>query len=514
MKTPSLTQKLLEYLDSRIPRKGRTNFNPLMIPPAIAHTITVDRLFDILRAAEAGNTGDLFALYRDIILAHSHLQAQFATRKRAVLGDTLNLHPFDKKSAEDIAAVDVCWPLTLHPDWFSAANHLLDSSLYPVAVVEKVFRPSAVPGQAYELARLIPVPHELLDFTDGRLRIKDVDDRGNPLSTSHDADPASYIVHRGHLLTAADHWGGPMRSLLFWWLLGTMGREWWARFLDRYGMPFVVGKYPEGDDESRTVLASAFSLAKRLGGLVVSSETEVEIKQAAASDSATAFERFHVICNEEISKLILGQTLSADAKATGMGSGVAAEQGAVRDDIRQFDAQRLGQTFSAQLALQLLQINGKKGRPPIFAWGAVSIAEMKAKADFLTALKSAGLRVTDDGITTLSEQFGIPIERDQGGGGGGLFPFSSSGLRTFAATAPILQQDVIASKAAAQLAQTLGRHHAPIARLIRESTSPDDALQKVQAYMTHSAPGVAERARIVEEVLLAYAANGAVAHAR
>ncbi len=509
-----LKQKILEFFESRTPVKGRTRFNPLMAPPAIAHTITVDRLLEILRSAETGHTTDLFALYRDIILAHSHLQAQFATRKRAVLGDTLNLHPFDKKAAEDAAAVEVCWPLTLHPDWFSACNHLLDASLYPVAVVEKVYRPSTVPGQAYELARLIPVPHELLDFSDGRLRIKDVDSQGNPLSTTHDADPAAYIVHRGHLLTAADNWGGPMRSLLFWWLLGTMNREWWSRFLDRYGMPFVVGKYPEGDDDSRSVLQQAFSLAKRLGGLVVSSETEVELKQAATSDSAAAFERFHAICNEEVSKLILGQTLSADAKATGMGSGVATEQGAVRDDIRQFDALRLGQTFSTQLALQLLQINGKKGRPPIFAWGAVSIAEMKAKADFLTALKTAGLRVTDDGITTLSEQFGIPIERDQGGGGGGMFPFSAGGLRTFAATAPILQQDVIASKAAAQLAQTLGRHHAPIARLIRESTSPDDALQKVEAYITHSAATNAERARIVEEVLLAYAANGTIAHAR
>lgn len=513
MKPTSLKSKVADFFASLIPQTPRRPRDARFMPSAIAHTITVDRVHEILRAAETGNTADLFSLYRDILLAHSHLQAQFSTRKRAVLGDTVNLHPFDKKAAEDAAAVDLCWPVTLHADWLAACNHLLDASLWPVAVVEKVFRPSAVPGQRYELARLIPVPHDLLDFTDGRLRIKDVDDSGNPQSTTHDADPHRYIVHRGHLLTTPDHWGGPMRSLIFWWLLGTMDREWWARFLDRYGAPFVVGKYPDGDDDSRSVLERAFSYATRLGGLVVSEQTEIEIKQAAASDSGTAYETFYKICNDEISKLILGQTLSADAAPTGLGSGVATEQGAVRDDVRQFDAKLLGQTLSTQLALQLLKINGKTGRPPIFAWGAVSIAEMKAKADFLGALKTAGLRVTDDGITTLGEQFGIPIERDQGGGGG-MFPFSASGLRSFAATAPILQQDVIASKAAAQLAQTLGRHHAPIARLIRESTSPDDALQKVQAYVTHSAATTAERARIVEEVLLAYAANGTVAHAR
>jgi phage gp29-like protein len=503
---PTLKERVQKYFIDLLPTKRLTRFDVRSSTPAIIRSMSVDRALEVFTAAENGNPADLFALYRDILLAHSHLQAQFATRKCAVLGDALNLQPFDKNRPEDVAAKDALWPMVNHPDWFDACNHLLDASLWPVAVVEKVYRLSRTPGLRYELDRLVPLPYELLDFQTGRLRIRDTDEAGNPLSSTHDPDPRRYIVHRGHLLTTPDHWGGPMRSLVFWMLLGTMDREWWGRFLDRYGSPFPVGKYDDNDDESRSVLMQAFAVATKLGGLVVSKETEVELIQAAAADAGTAFEKFHDCANREISKLILGQTLSADAASTGLGSGVATAQDAVRDDIRQFDAKRLGFTITTQLAAQFIEINGLKGKPPLFAWGSISSAEKKAIGDFLTALKTGGLRVADDGLETLSEQAGLPLERDQGGGGGGLFPFS---VRSHAADPSLIQaQDAIARAAAANLSQTLGRHHAELARLIRTAASPQDALGQIETYAARFEPG--EAARIVEEALLAYAANGSV----
>lgn len=508
MKPPSRVQKVVKFFADLIPVRIVTRFDQRYTPAAIAHAVSVDEIHNIFRAAENGDPERLFALYRDIILAHAHLQGRFADRKRAVLGDTLNLNPFDKKKAEDTAAVDLLWPVTQHPDWLAACNHLLDAGLYPVAVVEKVFRPSAVAGQAYELARLIPVPHELLDFTTGRLRIKDTDERGRPLSTCHDADPFRYIVHRGHLLTTPDSWGGPLRSLVFWWLLSTQDREWWGRFLDRYGSPFVIGKYDTSDDGSRLTLMNAFAYATKVGGLVVSRDTEVEIKQAASADAGMAFEKFHTICNEEMSKLILGQTLSSDAKSTGMGSGVANAQGDVRQDIRQFDAKLLGATFTTQLATQFLQINGKKGRAPIFAWGAVSAAELQSIAGFLTSLPGAGLEVADAGIEILTERGGIPLQRAASSAGGGSFgafrAFSASGLRLVDRA-----NDSVARETAATLARNLGRHYAPVRQIILDSKSPQDALAKVEAYAADLRPG--EAARVIEEALLAYAANGSVA---
>lgn len=508
MKPLTRLQKVEKFFLDLIPTRIVTRFDQRYTPAAIGHAVSVDDIHQAFRSAENGDPERLFALYRDIILAHAHLQGRFADRKRAVLGDTLTLAPFDKTKAEDKANVDLCWPITHHLDWIAACNHLLDASMYPVAVVEKVFRPSTTAGQAYELARLIPVPHELLDFTTGKLRIKDTDDQGRPTSTCHDPDPYRYIVHRGHLLTMPDSWGGPLRSLVFWWLLSTQDREWWGRFLDRYGSPFVVGKYLDGDEGSRSVLMRAFAYATKVGGLVVTADTEVEIKQAAAADAGTAFEKFHDICNREMSKLILGQTLSSDAQATGMGSGVANAQGDVRQDIRQFDSKLLGITFTTQLAAQFIAINGRKGRAPIFTWGSVSPAELASLATFLTSLPGAGLEVADAGIEILTERGGIPLQRKAGGGllgGLGAFKaFSASRQRVLE-----MANERVARDAAATLAQSLGKHHAPIRQIILDSTSPQDALAKVEAYSAKLPPG--EAARVIEEALLAFAANGSVA---
>lgn len=508
----SLTRLIEEFFRGLIPTKTVTRFDPRSAIAAIAHTLTVDKVQSIFRAAENGNTTDLFALYRDILLAHSHLQGRFADRKRAVLGDTVSVQPFDKKLAEDVAAKDALWPITHHEDWLPACNHLLDASLWPVAVVEKVYRPSGKPGLSYELARLVPVPHDLLDFQEGQLKIKETNLQGQPTGQVHAPDEHRYIIHRGHLLTSPDHWGGPMRSLVFWFLLGTMDREWWARFLDRYGAPFVVGRYDKADDDSRSVLQQAFSLATKLGGLVVTRETEVDIKQAATSDSGSAYEKFHDICNREISKLIIGQTLSSDAQGTGLGSGVADTQEGVRQDIRQFDAVLLGKTLTTQLAAQFLRINGLAGAAPIFIWGAVSPAKMRAMADVLGSLKTAGLRVADEGIEMLSERFGMPLEREEHAAPAGVFPFGVSTFSAREVRAADQANDVIAREAAATLSHTLGRHFAPMRQIILKSKSPAEAMKGIEAYCATFEPDQA--ARLIEEALLAYAANGSVVHAR
>lgn len=499
-----MIKKLISRL---IPTKVITRHDPRTIPQSLAHTLSADDIHDIFRQAEGGHTTKLFALYRDILLAHSHLQGRFADRKRAVLGDTLNIQPFDKQAAADKAAADACWHIALHPQWMAALNHLLDASLWPVAVVEKVYRPSRQPGLRYELDSLVPVPHDLLNFHEGRLTITDTDEAGRPLATWHEPNPSHYIIHRGHLLTTPDHWGGPMRSLVWWWLLGTMDRTWWSRFLERYGSPFMVGKYDAADDDSRGILERAFSLATRLGGLVVTNDTSVELKQAAASDSGDAFEKFHDICSREISKLILGQTLSSDAQATGLGSGVASAQSEVREDIRQFDALLLGTTITNQLAEQFLQINGYRGHPPIFVWGSVSAAEIKSISDFLGSLGSAGLRVADAGIETLSERAGIPLERTQSAPGQS-WPFS---VHTHSADALPGSDDAIARRASADLSRALGEHLAPVRAIILRSASPQEALQEIEQYVTTLDTSAA--ARVLEEAMTAYLANGAAVHA-
>jgi phage gp29-like protein len=406
----SARRRVQDVLRALIPTQRVTIVNPLSQPFALAPLMNVERVQEILRSAEAGDPRDLFALYRDTILADSHLQAELSKRLLAVLGDTFTCQPADKDNADDVAAaVAVKAACESCPTWQTGLAHLLSATLWPVAVVEKVYRPVA---NGYALAELVPVDPQLLDFTTGWLMIRRTDPISHfPTGELMAPDPNRYIIHRGHLLSTPDHWGGPMRALLFWWLLGAMNREWWGRFLDRFGTPFLLGKYDQSDDASRSILANAFRLSAKIGGLVVSRETEVSIMQSAATDSGEAFEKFYTLTRREMSKLILGQTLSAEAQPTGLGSGVSTLQGEVRDDIRQFDAVRLGATLGLQLAKQFLTINNLPGRVPRLIWGGDSASGAAALGTLLQTLRAAGLQAADDALPIISERVGFSVTR-------------------------------------------------------------------------------------------------------
>ena len=499
----NLKTKLGEFFKTLIPTQTRTIYDPRQQPPTIATSLDVDRVHEIFQEAQVGSVRDLFALYRDILMSDNHMQTEFGSRKLAVLGDVLTVQPADKTNPDDVkASADVQTAIGDIPGWLDACAYLLHSTLWPVSILEKVFS-STVDG--YQIARLVPVPYELLDYSMGYLRIWDTDPRmGTMLGTAQIPTDERYIIHRGHLLPTADNWGGPMRSIVFWWLLGAMGRDWWSRFLDRYGSPFVVGKYEQGDDASRSVLERAFQYAVKIGGLVVSKETQVELIQAAAGNSGEAYEKFLGICQREKSKLILGQA-STETRATGLGSGVSAQQEGVRQDIRQYDAQKLGNTLRDQLFSQWLRINGISGRIKL-VWGGESTEERKATGDLLKNLHDSGLELTDDGITALSERLGFSLRRAStpSPARAGVAPLSIAALAS-TADAELAVNDV-AHLGAADLARAFRGSLAPVRRLIALSTSPSDLEAKLRAFYPDYSSD--RQARLLEEALLAYTANG------
>ena len=421
---PVLYDQFGRYIESRIPVQRRTIFRTVQPDqPVAASMLDVDQVHAILTGADNGDVRQLFALYDQIVLADSHIQGELGKRKLAVLGDQWVIQPENKDDPQDaLAAQAVETQLKRLPSFFDACASLLDGAIYPLALIEKVYRPARVPGLRYEIDDLIQVPARLLDYAQERtLRILDTDAAtGEVLSTHHMPDPMRYIIHRGHLLGQADHRGGPMRSLVFWWLFGSFDRDWWARFLDRYGSPFIVGKYDQSDDASRVVLQNAFSLAARLGGIVISRDTEVELQQAMASSTGDAYNAFHTICQKEKSKLIIGQT-SVEVQATGLGSGVSKEQGNVRDDIRQFDALRLGNTLVHQLFAPWLRFNGLAGAVKI-TWGAEDPEDTEKTSRSLSSLFQAGVEVSDEGIPILSQRMGLPLRRAAAPAAAGAVP--------------------------------------------------------------------------------------------
>jgi phage gp29-like protein len=305
----------------------------------------------------------LLSLYRQIEVADDVIQGAMNSRKLAVLANPLRVEPFSAASVDVAAASRFSSCLDASPSFFDGVKHLLCSAVWPVSVSELRWLPGDLEYASFEMRN---VPLEQLDYRSGDLRIARVDAGGHVGSESDYPDPARYIVHRGHLLTHPDTFGGPFRALIFWHLFGACNRDWWARFLERFGAPFLVGKYEADDEESRRVLEQAFSEAARTFGLVATSDTNIELHEAKSSVGSDAFDRFHDISTAAKTRLILGQTLSAKTDATGLGSGVANLQGRVREDYAAYDRLALADTLRRSLITPFMRINRLPGSPPRF----------------------------------------------------------------------------------------------------------------------------------------------------
>jgi phage gp29-like protein len=466
--------------------------------PSMASDVDASTIHNAIAVAEQqGRTRELFSLYRDMLISDGHAQSEFSKRKLAVVNEPLMVMPFDKKDALDQkAALEIEAAISDVDDMMRGLSHAMDSSLYPVSVVEKVF---AIDSGKFKLRKLVPVPHTLLDFQTGTLRILDGQDPENA-AKSTPVDTDHYIIHRGNLLSLPDQWGGPMRSILFWWLLSTCNRGWWSRFLEKYGAPFAVGKYDSQDNESKTVLERAFRMCTKLGGLVVTKETEVELMSAAAKDTGDAYGVFHDVCNREKSKIIIGQTLSAEARALGMGgTGAATTQEEVRSDIRRFDALALSMTLRKNLFTQIHRINRIQGRVPKAQFGTLqNQAQADTLAGILAKLKQAGVEVDDTGLSDLSDVSGLPLRRASMVP---VLPFSADAVK-------VQDIDAIARSGSADLARAFRGSHAEIARIIRGSRSADECRDRLAAFSAALRPGHA--ADVIQSGLVAYAANGVV----
>ena len=499
-----------------------TEMDPRRELPSMVRYLSADRLAGIIEEAQNGDTRELFALYRDVISNDNQVRSEFSKRKMAVTGDPVSIVPFRKGDQSDIDAATLCGEVLDNPTFADAESWLMNATLFPVAVVEKVFTPR--PDGGFALKALVPVHYQLLDYSQGAMRIFDVDETGTPLPTSHEVTPERYIVHRCDLMPVPDNWGGAMRSILFWWLLRTMSRQWWADLLERFGVPFLKGKY--SDEKGRSTLERAFRLAVRLGAIVISKNTEVEVVQAANGDASNSHERFITICNQEISKLIVGQTLSSSASPTGeLGGGTANLQGEVRDDIRKADAKSLSATFRGQLFDQLLAINGYLGHAPRILFGSESIAEQKATLTLIGKLHEAGLEPDDDALGTISERIGFGIRR-AAPPQSPMLPFSapSSGHAASAGFSPDLMADLrlanpiplsatdsvddrSAATRAGDLARAFADDLAPIQEIIAASTSPDDCVRRVEEWVSQHNPSNA--ADVIEKALYVYSMAGA-----
>jgi hypothetical protein len=412
----------------------------------LAQSADVARINAALRQAERGDTWQFFTIVRDMVASFTHLQAEWNKRKMVIVGQPMSLIPHDPENPDDVTACKVIQEAVDNcRNWQDGLQHLLDATLYPLSVAEKIFEPIGMSdGANYKflkrmrLKELAPVGYTTLCFkvpympsslTNGgnpaaqfdpdtweswlRFYKTGTDGRQNySLQDVYEPDPNLHIVHRGNLLSPSipPNFGGHIRAILAYWLLLTNDRDWWGLMMAKYGMPIPVAKADSQQKQTVQDLQSALAMGTRLGGIVIDKKAEIEWASVAGTDGSQAHKIFSDFCNAEVSKIVVGQTLSSKPAPTGMGSGASEQAEHVRDDIRMWDVLKLSDTLERQLFNQILAVNGYKGRCHVF-WGGMSANDAKMFAQTMQQLGAGGYELTDEGIIYAGNKLGYGIQR-------------------------------------------------------------------------------------------------------
>ena len=231
---------------------------------------------------------------------------------------------------------------------------------------------------------------------------------------------------------------GAMRAVAPWWLARNYALRDWARYSERNGMPWVVGKTPANGDKIEIAgFREALSLLGQETAMVCPQGVDekfsysVELLEAKIAEASGGFKSLIDMCNGEITLALMGQNLTTEVSSGSLAAAEVHEQGS--NQKTQASARSLAKTVNTQIARPFALFNyGDAKYAPVGKWDTTPPDNKALKsqtfANFakgIADLSSAGVRVKN--IAKLAKSMGLSIDvvmaaLDQGPEGSGAPP--------------------------------------------------------------------------------------------
>lgn len=353
--------------------------------------LTPARLNSILERAENGDLIAQHELFRDMEERDGHVFSELSKRKRAVIKLPWDIVPPRNPSKEEEEASAYAKELLLDmTDLEDLMFDALDAIGHGFAPIEYDWDRV---GSDWTVVRFNHRPQTWFRFdrdTRTELRLRDSSLDGVPLR------PFGWMMHVHKAMSGYTVRSGLGRVLVWPYLFKHFSVGDLAEFLDIYGLPLRIGKYPSNasPEEKATLWRAVAGIGHNAAG-VIPSAMAIEFEEAAKG-SEKPFEVMIKWCEQTQSKAILGSTLTSTTEATGLGSGVAEIHNEVRLDIRDSDCKQLAGTLTRDLIYPLLAIN--KGwadfrRCPRLVFDTTEGEDIKVYADALPKLVAIGMQI-------------------------------------------------------------------------------------------------------------------------
>ena len=205
--------------------------------------------------------------------------------------------------------------------------------------------------------------------------------------------------------------GGLVRPLGWMFLFTSLGVKDLMRFVEKFGMPFVSARIDASAWKTeRQKIAQLVRNFGSDGGAVFTKAVELEFLNAV-TDSGELYFRLMEYFDQAKTKVIQGQ-LATSGESVGWSKGGA--QDAVRQDILEADARTVEGAITTQvLRPWCMWAFGPDAPVPEFSLDYEPPEDLKSRAEVVEVLSRAGHKAKAEWI---EEQFGIPVEREAGGG--------------------------------------------------------------------------------------------------
>ena len=361
--------------------------------------LTPEKLSLIIENSNNNDSSDYLSLAEEIEEKDWHYRNCISMRKNSVASIACNVlasaeDDFSKKIASEIQE------LTYSPNFREMMYALMDalSKGYSVAEIVWELKNSKWVPQDYKWRdpRFFKFDQktgeELLLITDQ-----------NPLGET--LKPYKFIVHSPRLKMGLPARAGLARLAMLGWLFKRSALIDWQVFARQFGKPVKIGRYPNsaGAKEQRS-LANAIAQLSQDSGMIIPDSMMLELHDAfSGSSNGDVFKNFATYIDEQVSKCVLGQTMSSDS---GGSLAQAMVHNEVRMDLIASDAQQLANTLNSTLVKYYIDLNyGVQDKYPEITIKLAEKNDIELLSKALPPFIDRGLQVPD---YYLREMFKIP----------------------------------------------------------------------------------------------------------
>lgn len=364
--------------------------------------LTPVKLARILQEADEGNVRSQMELFEEMEEKDAHLFSQMQTRKLAVTGLDWEVQPFSPDDEQDkMIAEWVKDQLMGLENLDDIMTDMLDAIGKGVSIMEIVW---GVDSDGYDVIDDIQYVHQKkLVWDSGKEEMLICTEQypsGIPLPHN------KFVVHRYKAKSGHASRAGIMRVVSWMYLFKNYTVKDWVSFCEVYGMPLRIGKYDQGASEAdkRELLKALVRIGSDAAGIIPDT-TMIDFKESNKTTSADIYEQLARYCDEQISKAVLGQTLTSDS-----GGGSYAQSkthNEVRHDLTTADAKALAVTIRRDIIRPLVEYNfGTDADIPFIRFNSDEEEDQKEAVEtYRTLICDMGLRVP---AAHVYKKFNIP----------------------------------------------------------------------------------------------------------